>query len=120
MNLASTAGFHLGAVWLITSTSSTTNKKEESLATVIVEHLRRQVEEGERRVQPTSALEMGKVIIDYCIGTYERKYKLDKVDEGRDQHMERSVRQIFSDSINEIVRGLIPASSQLTYRLESD
>jgi hypothetical protein len=118
--------------WLITSTSCATNNIRDSLVTDILQHLQRHVENGSRRYGPTSASEMGKVIVDYCIGTYDRKRGSQDVDIDRDQPLrgggttigdqhrentvrvnpdaatdekrkERSIFQIFSDSINEIV-----------------
>ncbi|KAJ4315375.1 hypothetical protein N0V84_008384 [Fusarium piperis] len=82
--------------WLITSTSCATNDIRDNLVTDILEHLRRQVQNGSRRFGPTSATEMSRVIVDYCIGTYDRKRKR--------QPKERSIHQIFSDSINKIGR----------------
>ncbi|CAJ0546994.1 Ff.00g016210.m01.CDS01 [Fusarium sp. VM40] len=120
--------------WLITSTSCATNDIRDNLVTDILEHLRRQVENGSRRIGPTSASEMSRVIVDYCIGTYDRKRRSQIVNLDRDQPLraggtttgnqyrantigvnpntaadekrieERSIHQIFSDSINEIGR----------------
>lgn len=77
---------------------------------------------------------MSRVLVDYCIGTYERKRRRQNVNRNEDQRLqtggtttqeqhqrntdrvdqsttedgkhkeERSIHQIFSDSINEIVR----------------
>lgn len=119
--------------WLITSTSCATNDIRDNLVTDILEHLRRQVENGSREFGPISASEISRVIVDYCIGTYDRKRKSQDVSLDRcqslrpddtaigDKHQvstarvnpntaadgkrieERSIHQIFSDSINEIV-----------------
>ncbi|KAJ4226298.1 hypothetical protein NW759_004884 [Fusarium solani] len=120
--------------WLITSTSCATNDIRDNLVTDILGHLQRQVENGSRRLGPTSATEMSRVIVDYCIGTYERKRSRQNVKRNEDQRLqtdgtttqdqpqgntdrvnqsgtedgkhkeERSIHQIFSDSINEIAR----------------
>ncbi|RSL93591.1 hypothetical protein CEP52_013157 [Fusarium oligoseptatum] len=109
--------------WLITSTSCATNDRRDNLVTDILGHLQRQVENGSRRLGPTSATEMSRVIVDYCIGTYERKRKRQTGGTtAQDQHQvnthsvdqsatedekhkeERSIHQIFSDSINEIAQ----------------
>ncbi|KAL6352541.1 hypothetical protein LRP88_14311 [Fusarium phalaenopsidis] len=105
--------------WLITSTSCATNDIRDNLVTDILGHLQRQVENGSRRLGPTSAAEMSQVIVDYCIGTYDRKRRrqdvngqhqvnMDRVDQSTTEDgkhkEERSIHQIFSDSINEIGR----------------
>ncbi|RSL93024.1 hypothetical protein CDV31_014904 [Fusarium ambrosium] len=83
--------------WLITSTSCATNDIRDSLVTDILEHLQRQVENGSRRFGPASATEMSRVIVDYCIGAYDRKRR-------RQRQETRSIHQLFSDSINKIGR----------------
>ncbi|KAI8723086.1 hypothetical protein NCS52_00163600 [Fusarium sp. LHS14.1] len=109
--------------WLITSTSCANNNIRDNLVADILEHLRRQVENGSRQFGPTSATEMGRAIVDYCIGTYDRKRRRQTGGTTtQDQHQastdaagqstaedgkrkeERSIHQIFSDSINEIGR----------------
>ncbi|KAL2691339.1 hypothetical protein Neosp_001723 [[Neocosmospora] mangrovei] len=99
--------------WLITSTSCATNNIRDNLVADILEHLRRQVENGSRQFGPTSATEMGSAIVDYCIGTYDRKRRRQtggtngagqNTDEDGKRKEERSIHQIFSDSINEIGR----------------
>ncbi|KAM6534117.1 hypothetical protein FALCPG4_007054 [Fusarium falciforme] len=105
--------------WLITSTSCATNDIRDNLVTDILGHLQRQVENGSRQLGPTSAAEMSQVIVDYCIGTYDRKRRrqdvnrqhqvdMDRVDQSTTEDgkhkEERSIHQIFSDSINEIGR----------------
>lgn len=119
--------------WLITLTSCATDDIWDNLVTDILEHLRRQVENGSRRHGPTSASETSRVIADYCIGAYDRKRRSQDVNIDKDQPLraggtttgdqhranaarmdlnpatdenrmeERSIHQIFSDSINEIV-----------------
>ncbi|KAH9240602.1 hypothetical protein K456DRAFT_1719835 [Colletotrichum gloeosporioides 23] len=101
--------------WIITSTSSARNDVHDNLFTNILEHLQKQVKNGSRRVGPSSATEMSKVIVNYCIGAYERKRKRKVTTDGSTSAQanaqknglpkeERSIRQIFSDSINEIGR----------------
>ncbi|RSL74439.1 hypothetical protein CEP53_000312 [Fusarium sp. AF-6] len=64
--------------------------------TIDEKHVRSQVQDGSLQSRPDSATEMSKVIVDYCIGTYDREY--------RHQGRERSIHQIFTDSIIEIGR----------------
>ncbi|KAI6758608.1 hypothetical protein HG530_010848 [Fusarium avenaceum] len=73
--------------WLITSTSCATNDIRDNLVTDILEHLRRQVENGSREFGPISASEMSRVIVDYCIGTYDRKRKSQDVSLDRCQSL---------------------------------
>lgn len=62
---------------------------------------------------------MSKIIVNYCIGAYERKRKRKVTTDGSTSTQasaqqnglpkeERSIRQIFSDSINEIVSNIDP------------
>ncbi|RSL54692.1 hypothetical protein CEP54_009739 [Fusarium duplospermum] len=87
--------------WLITSTSCATNHIRDNLVTDILGHVREEVYNGSLRSEPTSATEMSRLIVDYCIGAYDRKRS--HQDE-RLHQAERSIHQIFSDSINEIER----------------
>ncbi|KAF3810301.1 hypothetical protein GCG54_00002759 [Colletotrichum gloeosporioides] len=81
----------------------------------VLRHLQKQVRNGSRRIGPSSATEMSKVIVNYCVGAYERKRKRKVTTNGSVSIQansqqnglpkeERSIRQIFSDSINEIRR----------------
>ncbi|RSL79740.1 hypothetical protein BHE90_001537 [Fusarium euwallaceae] len=104
--------------WLITSTSCATDDIRDNLVADILEHLRKQVQDGSRRFGPTSATEMSRVIVDYCIGTHDRKLM---------RHRQgRSVHQIFSDSIHEVGRkdsnmfSLSYGPRKNTRQLESD
>ena len=121
--------------WLITSTSCASSAERDRLVTDILDHLRRQTENGSHWCGPSSATEMSKVIVDYCVGAYDRKRKVaipnsnqrkrsandtqspkglmqnsthDSVQKG-----ERSIRQIFSDSINHIVCDTMPGFTTL-------
>ncbi|KPM44196.1 hypothetical protein AK830_g2319 [Neonectria ditissima] len=122
--------------WLITSTSCATGAVRDSLVVEILEHLQKETENGNHWCGPSSATEMSRVIVDYCIGAYDRKrpaadadpsksgmFAKDSPSPGGDKKKsskvpkdprsslkdgarktERSIRQIFSDSINQIGR----------------
>lgn len=104
----------------------------------IREHLLRRADDGSLNGGIYSPQELSKVIAEYCIGTYERKQELEKqisepirddqsdptsaktkVNAGTAAHNqartrvvveERSIRQVFSDFINQIVRCTTPNS----------
>lgn len=97
----------------------------------VLDHLSKQSKDGGRS-DPTSVTDLSSIIMDYCIGTYERKTKQDVYNsslrtmqetekdsnQGNEQHdsletkkgnkdnsmQELSLRQIFSHHINQIVR----------------
>ena len=84
---------------LITSTSHPVDKTEDSFLKGVLSYLGNKAEAGERQAQPRSASEMSKVLVDYCIGFFEQE-RVAKEDKSE---IEPSIRQIFSDAINQIV-----------------
>ncbi|RMI95255.1 hypothetical protein CDV36_016417, partial [Fusarium kuroshium] len=74
--------------WLITSTSCAANDIRDNLVTDILEHLQKQVRNGSRQSGPTSATEMSRIIVDFCIGTYDKKRKRQNVNQNKDQRLQ--------------------------------
>lgn len=72
----------------------------------ILDYLRRQREYGGSRSQPGSTDEMSELIVEYCIESYERRPDPLRQAIGKDL---LSIRQVFSNSINVIVR-IVPAT----------
>ncbi|KAF5720983.1 ankyrin [Fusarium mundagurra] len=81
--------------WIITTTSSPFTNSPDTLVDEILNQLSKQAEYGGSRAQPMSAAELVPVIIDHCIGSYERR----PLDSG---HI--SIGQTFSHYINKIGR----------------
>ncbi|KAI8317367.1 Ankyrin repeat and protein kinase domain-containing protein 1 [Colletotrichum sp. SAR11_240] len=111
----------IGDKWLVTSTSCAKMEKANEFVEEIREHLRRRADDGSLNGGLRSPQELSKVIAEYCIGSYERKHKLEtrrsdppkqdqqRLSPVRSQQIppsteERSIRQVFSDFINEIGR----------------
>ncbi|KAI1097263.1 hypothetical protein F4804DRAFT_328090 [Jackrogersella minutella] len=80
---------------LITSTTHPVDKTEDSLLLNILDYISRRAEVGGRHSQPSSAVEMSKLLVDYCVGFYEREHEQERADQTN-----RSIRQIFSNAIN--------------------
>lgn len=104
--------------WLITATSPKIDDSDGSLVSEITEHLQNEAQAGNTQSEPDSAEELGRIIVDYCMGAYERKRKpstkshvngaTDQQDSSSQSHREQqndelSIRQIFSNFINEQV-----------------
>ncbi|RSL46448.1 hypothetical protein CEP54_013846 [Fusarium duplospermum] len=87
--------------WLITATSCLFDDSHDTLVEGILDQLGKEAEAGGSASQPESADDMSRFIVDYCIGSYER---LPKSQEPKPQGR-ASIRQIFSNTINEIGRG---------------
>ncbi|KAF5570167.1 ankyrin [Fusarium phyllophilum] len=81
--------------WIITATSSPFTSSPDTLVDEILNQLSKQAEYGGSRAQSVSAAELIPVIIDHCIGSYERR----PPDSG---HI--SIGQTFSHYINRIGR----------------
>ncbi|KAM0497316.1 hypothetical protein ACHAP8_006806 [Fusarium lateritium] len=113
----------IGEEWLITASSCASSDVETRFVKDILEHLGKKEKEGSNRRGPRSPAELRDLIAEYCISIYERKYdpkdlkpedkeenKSQRQDQKQQQQQnvagerERSIRQIFSDAINEIVR----------------
>ena len=118
--------------WLISCTSSTANGEKDDLISNVFEYISNEVESGSYRAEPSSANDMSRVIVDYCIYAYEQKRKEDhasgehsqedpEANTGSDgtqlsaiddnsvvsqqlaRRQQRSIRQVYSDYVNEIV-----------------
>lgn len=126
--------------WIITSTSCSKIEKESAFVNDILDHLRHRASDGKHGRMPRSPSELSKIIVEYCIGNYGRHQKFDvlippqskpndaveiqnsvqnkfelpvtknKANLPVMRSQERSIRQIFSDSINTIVRIAFPHS----------
>ncbi|KAF5985664.1 1-alkyl-2-acetylglycerophosphocholine esterase [Fusarium coicis] len=81
--------------WIITATSSPFTSSPDTLVKEVLNQLSKQAEYGGSRAQPVSASELVPVIIDHCIGLYEKRPQ----DAGR-----ISIGQTFSHYINRIGR----------------
>ncbi|KAF5671259.1 ankyrin unc44 [Fusarium heterosporum] len=79
--------------WIITATSSSFDGTPDSLVGDILNHLAKKAEYGGVESQPMSAEDLVPVIVDYCIGSYERRQKSEGI----------SIGQTFSHFINKIV-----------------
>ncbi|RFN54930.1 ankyrin repeat protein [Fusarium flagelliforme] len=120
--------------WLISCTSSTMNDEKDDLVANVLKYIDNEVESGSYRAQPVSANDMSRVIADYCIYAYEQKRKEEYVsgehtqkdpeaNTGSDEtqvptidddkgvvsqqlarRKQRSIRQVYSDHVNEIGR----------------
>ncbi|KAF5697891.1 ankyrin protein [Fusarium globosum] len=81
--------------WIITSTSSLLDNSSDVLVDDILNLLSKKAEYGGSRAQPVSATQLVPFIIDYCIGSYDRRPN----NTGR-----ISIGQTFSHYINRIGR----------------
>lgn len=86
---------NLLAEWLITSTTDPLDDTELKFIPAFLDHLNKRAAAGEMYSQPETAFDMGKAFVDYCVGAYDR------IPKGEPK---RSVRQVYSQSINDIVR----------------
>ncbi|RSL47701.1 hypothetical protein CEP53_009834 [Fusarium sp. AF-6] len=91
--------------WLITASSCLFDGSNGTLVEGILEQLAKEVEAGGSASQPESAVDMCRFVVDYCIGTYERLPKNEEPNPGEPKPQgQGSIRQIFSNTINEIGR----------------
>ncbi|KAL5591313.1 hypothetical protein FOVSG1_010202 [Fusarium oxysporum f. sp. vasinfectum] len=81
--------------WIITATSSPFNNSPDTLVDEILSLLSKQAEYGGSGAQPVTAAELVPVIIDYCVGSYERR---------PNENKRISIGQTFSHYINRIGR----------------
>ena len=86
---------------MITATSPQVDGDKDALVEGILHHLSTQIEAQGSRSQRSSVLDMSKLIINYCIGSYERQHK--PGDWKNKLEVQPSIRQIFSNAINIIV-----------------
>ncbi|KAI1087797.1 ankyrin repeat-containing domain protein [Rostrohypoxylon terebratum] len=80
---------------LITATTHPVHKMKDSLLSDIFGYLGRKTEAGESHAQPRTAVDMSKVLIDYCVDLYEG-------DQMQANRIGQSTRQIYFKAINEI------------------
>ncbi|ETS82476.1 hypothetical protein PFICI_04352 [Pestalotiopsis fici W106-1] len=95
--------------WLISATSHQPDDYEQSWIDGFIQHLNQRLATGGTQPQPATTSEMIKVMVDYCIGFYERRRVWEdltpKTDTQKDDEAEKlSMRQIFSNHINFIGR----------------
>ncbi|KAF4953661.1 hypothetical protein FSARC_12346 [Fusarium sarcochroum] len=81
--------------WVISASSCSLDDNQENLVEGILDQLNKKAQFGGKESQPASAEGMSKMIVDYCVGSYERKPKLE---------VKMSIGQIFSNYINKIGR----------------
>lgn len=82
---------------LITATTHPVDSVEGSLLSDIFGYLGKKTEAGESRAQPSTAVDLSKMLIDHCIDFYERE-------QVQTNQVNQSTRQIYFHAINEIVR----------------
>uniref|UniRef100_A0A8H7NC66 Ankyrin repeat protein n=1 Tax=Bionectria ochroleuca TaxID=29856 RepID=A0A8H7NC66_BIOOC len=92
----------IGNKWLITATWDPIDGTEETLPQGIIDDIRKQSKIRGKRYQPYSPFYMSKLLVDYCIGSYERARIPTDKDPEHEQQV--SIRQIFSNYINTIGR----------------
>jgi hypothetical protein len=80
--------------WIITATSSPFDESPDVLVEDILNQLRTQADYGVSSSQPSCAAGLKPIIVDYCVGSYERRRKSDET---------VSIGQAFSHYINRIV-----------------
>ncbi|KAI1775281.1 hypothetical protein F4818DRAFT_441378 [Hypoxylon cercidicola] len=93
--------------WVICATSHPVDDVEQSWLDGFTEQLNRQIEAGGARSQPGSTKDMMKAIVEYCIGSYERRRTYrdpSPQDPSHDWKTGLSIRQLFSNYINHIGR----------------
>ncbi|KAK1703613.1 hypothetical protein BDP67DRAFT_535203 [Colletotrichum lupini] len=118
----------IGNKWLLTATSCLFSKCHGTLVEGILDQLSKQAKYGGRKSQPSSAVEMAKLIADYCIGSYERrpnseiqphKPPIDTVPSGSSKPVigqQLSISQIYSNHMNQIGRAETALYNSFKYR----
>ncbi|CAG9982986.1 unnamed protein product [Clonostachys byssicola] len=81
--------------WLITATSVVFDDEHDTLVEGILNQFRKQTASGGSSSQPKSAADMSKLVVDYCIGSYERQPKPVGL---------ISIGKVFSQYINQLGR----------------
>ncbi|KAF4447042.1 Serine threonine- phosphatase 6 regulatory ankyrin repeat subunit C [Fusarium albosuccineum] len=92
----------IGDEWLISAATHPVDHSEIPLLTELLDFVSRPVESGGEQVQPQSPIEMSKVMVKYCIGSYERDTRYSKDVSKTPIHAHEPPRRMFSDSVNEI------------------
>ncbi|KAK1496695.1 hypothetical protein CCUS01_13274 [Colletotrichum cuscutae] len=67
----------IGNKWLITTNSCLFGESDGALVQDVLDQLNKQAEYGGRKSQPGSAVEMSRLIVEHCIGSYDRRPKLE-------------------------------------------
>ncbi|KAM5363840.1 hypothetical protein ACJZ2D_011816 [Fusarium nematophilum] len=96
--------------WLITATSCSFDDNHDTLVEEILAQLSKQAEYGGSASQPGSVADMSRLIVDYCVGAYERR----PTPEGQ-----VSSRQVFSNYMNQIGRKETTLFDDFTLRTQS-
>ncbi|RBR25654.1 uncharacterized protein FIESC28_01617 [Fusarium coffeatum] len=65
----------VGNKWILTASSCSLDDNHDNLVEGVLDQLNKQAEYGGNRSQPESADAMAKIIVDYCVGSYDRKPK---------------------------------------------
>jgi hypothetical protein len=89
----------MGTERIMTASSCSLDNNHETLVEGILGQLKKQVEYGGSGSQPGTTEAMEKLIVDYCVASYERKPA------GKPN---MSISQIFSNYMNRIVSNTIP------------
>ncbi|KAF4475281.1 Ankyrin-1 [Colletotrichum fructicola Nara gc5] len=82
--------------WLITANSCVFDNSHGDLVEEILDQVSKQTEYGGSWSQPGSAVEMSRLIVEYCMGHYEKRPKA---------AIPMSIGQMFSNHMNQIGRG---------------
>ncbi|KAG5810588.1 hypothetical protein H9Q74_005719 [Fusarium xylarioides] len=90
----------IGDGWIITAANDPIDGSHDTLLNGILGHLKKLIEAGGSELQPDSVDEMGRLIVDYCIGLYEMNPKEPKDLDDSCKMESVSIRQMFSNSIN--------------------
>ncbi|KAG7059116.1 ankyrin unc44 [Colletotrichum scovillei] len=106
----------IGNRWLITANSCSLGENDGGLVQEILDQVGKQTDHGGRKLQPRSVAGMSQMIIDHCIGSYERLSELPRpsktpskeADPSENQipmvGRELSIRQIYSHYLTWIER----------------
>ncbi|SCO82806.1 uncharacterized protein FRV6_07019 [Fusarium oxysporum] len=99
----------IGDKWLITATNDPIDGSKDRLSEGVLEALDKKVKIGGTSFQPKSSMELSKLIVDHCIGFYEKRPKKASKDEPSNNSDEEkresfSVRQSFSNFVNDLGR----------------
>jgi hypothetical protein len=88
---------------LVTSSTHRIDGEDDPFFAGIVDLLTKGTERAKSRfAQPRDALEMSQVIVNFCVGCFDRQPRF-RPHERSAMQMHGSVRQLFSDSINKTV-----------------
>ncbi|KAF4454415.1 1-alkyl-2-acetylglycerophosphocholine esterase [Fusarium austroafricanum] len=94
--------------WLITATNDPIDDDEDTLCEGVLGHLDKLVKARGSASQPGTPKALSRLIVDYCIGCYDRRPKeQNAVSRSGGSHCNRecvSIREIFSNEINKLGR----------------